>query len=54
MVRNIWCASRLSATMTSLPDAGDAVSMPNREMKEVLQYILRYRKNEIWKTKNLK
>ena len=22
--------------------------------KEVLQYILRYRKNEIWKTKNLK
>ena len=54
MVRNIWCASRLSATMTSLPDAGDAVSMPNRERKEVLQYILRYRKNEIWKTKNLK
>lgn len=44
MVRNIWCASRLSATMTSLPDAGDAVSMPNRERKEVLQYILRYRK----------
>lgn len=29
----------------------DAVSMPNRERKEVLQYILRYRKNEIWKTK---
>ena len=41
--RNIWYASRLSATMTNLQDAEDVVSMPNRLKAEDLRFISPFR-----------